>query len=47
MVDPRLLFAIKTEQRFCNFSVDVFNRLQHAPAKVALGIAIAQLDGFA
>jgi hypothetical protein len=36
-----LFYRIQADDRFTDFSVDMFHRLEHALAMVAAGIAIA------
>jgi hypothetical protein len=46
-VEKSLLTGVQAQHRFGDVGVDVFNRFEHAFAKVALGVAVAQLNGFA
>ncbi len=47
MVDVRLLGDVQAEDRLADLGVHVLDRLLHALAEEALGVAVAQLDRLA
>ena len=47
LIDERLLLGVEADDGFGNLGIDVLDRLQHALAEKAAGIAVAQFDGFA
>ena len=47
LVDERLFLRIEADDGFGNLGIDVLDRLHHALAEEAAGIAVAQFDRFA